>query len=66
MEDGMNKLETTFLGLLSEKLAKTGASADFASMAALMGSSKQTPEDWIRLAEQSVAKLTAVAEPKAK
>ena len=62
----MNDLEATFLSVLSEKLAKTDASADFASMKALMDASKQTPEDWARLAEQTVSEANVSTETKVK
>ena len=57
----MNKLESKFLSLLSDKLAKTDSPADYALIAELMATNKQTPEDWIRLAEESVLKVGTVA-----
>ena len=62
----MNKLEEAILVVLSQKFAERGEiSDDVRSVTELLGKERQTPEDWIRLAENSIASADSNSRPEA-
>ena len=62
----VNKLEEAILVVLSQKFAERGEiSDDVRSVTELLGKERQTPEDWIRLAENSIASADSNSRPEA-